>query len=78
MPMDANSSLAVSYQVHCRLSDVAPVRDKGFDHTTRGSYAIAAGVARALRLDPLRTAQALAINGTRFQRAPGHAYWSPE
>src|SRR5690348_12567862 len=34
-------ALAVAYQVQCRLSDVAPVRDKGFDHTTQGSYALA-------------------------------------
>jgi len=60
------TALAVSYQVQCRLSDVAPVRDKGFDHTTQGSYAVAAGVARALRLDPVRTAHAIAISGTAF------------
>src|SRR5437763_12641357 len=33
------TALAVAYQVQCRLSDVAPVRAKGFDHTTQGSYA---------------------------------------
>src|SRR5919106_4324594 len=41
-------ALAVAYQVHTRLSDVAPVRAKGFDHTTQGAYAVAAGVAKAL------------------------------
>ena len=30
------AALAVAYQVQCRLSDVAPVRGKGFDHTTQG------------------------------------------
>ena len=45
------AALAVAYQVQCRLSDVAPVRSKGFDHTTQGSYAVAAGVSRALGLD---------------------------
>jgi 2-methylcitrate dehydratase len=40
-------ALAVAYQVQCRLSDVAPVRSKGFDHTTQGSYAAAAGVSKA-------------------------------
>src|SRR5947209_8514738 len=44
-------ALALAYQVQCRLSDVAPVRAKGFDHTTQGAYAVAAGVARALALD---------------------------
>ncbi len=58
------AALAAAYQVHCRLSDEAPVRAKGFDHTTQGSYAAAAGAARALALSPARTANALAISGT--------------
>jgi 2-methylcitrate dehydratase len=60
------TALAVAYQVQCRLSDVAPVRAKGFDHTTQGSYAVAAGVSRALGLDAQQTANALAISGTAF------------
>jgi len=60
------TALAVAYQVHCRLSDVAPVRAKGFDHTTQGSYAVAAGCARALGLDAAKTANAIAIAGTAF------------
>jgi 2-methylcitrate dehydratase len=59
-------ALAVAYQVQCRLSDVAPVRSKGFDHTTQGSYAVAAGVSRALGLNSEATANALAICGTAF------------
>ncbi len=59
-------ALAVAYQVQCRLSDVAPVRAKGFDHTTQGAYAVAAGVAKALGLDARRTANAVAISGTAF------------
>ncbi len=58
------TALAVAYQVQCRLSDEAPVRAKGFDHTTQGAYAVAAGVAKALGLDAARTANALAISGT--------------
>src|SRR5215471_9240237 len=54
-------ALAVAYQVQCRLSDVAPVRDKGFDHTTQGSYAVAAGVSKALGLNADQTTHALAI-----------------
>ena len=46
------TALALAYQVQCRLSDVAPVRAKGFDHTTQGAYAVAAGVAKALGLRP--------------------------
>ncbi len=60
------ASLAVAYQVQCRLSDVAPVRARGFDHTTQGSFAVAAGVSRALALDARRIANALAISGTAF------------
>jgi len=63
---DFLNALAVAYQVQCRLSDVAPVRAKGFDHTTQGSYAVAAGVAKALGLDEQQTAHALAICGTGF------------
>ena len=57
-------ALAVAYQVQCRLSDEAPVRAKGFDHTTQGAYAVAAGVAKALRLDQEQTQNAIAIAGT--------------
>ncbi|MEX2463977.1 MAG: MmgE/PrpD family protein [Balneolaceae bacterium] len=61
---DFLTALAVAYQVQCRLSDEAPVRDKGFDHTTQGSYAVAAGVSKALGLDDDQTANAIAISGT--------------
>ena len=57
-------ALAVAYQVQNRLSEVTPVRAKGFDHTTQGAYAVAAGVSRALGLDDRRTANAIAIAGT--------------
>ena len=60
------TALGVAYHVQCRLSDAAPVRDKGFDHTTQGAYAVAAGVARALGLDVDKTASAIAISGTAF------------
>ncbi len=63
---DLLTALAVAYQVQCRLSDVAPVRARGFDHTTQGSYAVAAGVAKALGLNPSKTAHAIAISGTAF------------
>ena len=63
---DLLAALAVAYQVQCRLSDVAPVRAKGFDHVTQGAYAVAAGVSKGLGLDAGRTAHALAISGTAF------------
>ncbi len=60
------TALALAYQVQCRLSDVAPVRAKGFDHTTQGAYAVAAGVSKALGLDQKRVANAVAISGTAY------------
>jgi 2-methylcitrate dehydratase len=60
------AALALAYQVQCRLSDVAPVRAKGFDHTTQGAYAVAAGVSKALGLDQNGVANAVAISGTAY------------
>src|SRR5438445_1035850 len=60
------TALAVAYQVQCRLSDVAPVRAKGFDHVTQGAYALAAGISKALGLDVEATTNAVAICGTAF------------
>lgn len=58
------AALAVAYQVQTRLSDVAPVRARGFDHTVQGAYAVAAAVAKALRLPAAQIAHAIAIAGT--------------
>ncbi len=63
---DLMTALAVAYQVQCRLSDVAPVRARGFDHTTQGSYALAAGISKALALDREKTTNAIALCGTPF------------
>jgi 2-methylcitrate dehydratase len=63
---DLLTALAIAYQVQCRLSDVAPVRAKGFDHTTQGSYAVAAGVSKALSMNLAQIANAIAISGTAF------------
>lgn len=59
-------ALAVAYQVQCRLSDEAPVRARGFDHTTQGAFALAAGISRGLQLDFERTVNAIALCGTAF------------
>jgi len=61
---DFLAALAVAYQVQCRLSQAAPVRSRGFDHTTQGAYAVAAGVAKALDLNVTQTAHAIAMSGT--------------
>lgn len=63
---DFLTALAIAYQVQCRLSEVAPVRSKGFDHTTQGAYAVAAGVSRALGMSVDQTANAIALSGTAF------------
>ena len=64
---DFLASLAVAYQVQCRLSEVAPARPKGFDHTVQGAYGVAAGVAKALGLDQAGTANAVAISGASYE-----------
>ena len=58
------TALAIAYQVQCRLSDEAPVRAHGFDHTTQLAYAATAGAAKALRLGEVQIANAIAIAGT--------------
>lgn len=63
---DFLAALALAYQVQCRLSDEAPVRARGFDHTTQGAYALAAGISRVLGLDREKTTNAIGIAGTAF------------
>ena len=77
---DFLTALATAYQVQTRLSDVAPVRAKGFDHTTQGAYAAAAGVAKALNLSAEQIANAIAISGTannalRVSRTGALSHW---
>jgi 2-methylcitrate dehydratase len=74
------TSLAVAYQVQTRLSDVAPVRARGFDHTVQGAYAVAASASRALGLSAGQTANAIAISGTannalRVTRTGDLSHW---
>ncbi|WP_010532054.1 MmgE/PrpD family protein [Lentibacillus jeotgali] len=59
-------ALAVAYQVQCRLSDVAPARKHGFDHTVQGAYGAAAGAARAMKLHSSQIANAISIAGTGY------------
>ncbi|MBY6240542.1 MmgE/PrpD family protein [Methylosinus sp. Sm6] len=77
---DFLTALAVAYQVQTRLSDVAPVRARGFDHTVQGAYAAAAGVARALGSSREEIANAIAISGTannalRVTRTGALSHW---
>lgn len=77
---DFLTALACAYQVHTRLSDVAPVRARGFDHTVQGAYAVAAGVSKALGLTVAQMANAIAIAGTannalRVTRTGDLSHW---
>jgi len=63
---DFLTALAIAYQVQCRLSDEAPVRSKGFDHTVQGAYSAASGAAFALGLNAEKTANAIAIAATSY------------
>ncbi len=74
------TALAIAYQVQCRLSDEAPVRDKGFDHTVQGAYGAAAGASYALGLSEEKTANAIAIaatayNALRVTRTGNLSHW---
>ncbi|MGH8280673.1 MAG: MmgE/PrpD family protein, partial [Gammaproteobacteria bacterium] len=74
------TAVAVAYQVQPRLSDVAPVRAHGFDHTVQGAYAVAAATAKALQLSPSQIANAVAISGTannalRVTRTGDLSHW---
>lgn len=77
---DLLTAFAVAYQVHTRLSDVAPVRDRGFDHTTQGAFAAAASAGKALGLNAEQLANAIAIAGTanvalRVTRTGNLSHW---
>lgn len=74
------TALAIAYQVQCRLSDVAPVRNKGFDHTVQGAYGAAAGIAYGLGLYETQTANAISIaatayNALRVTRTGNLSHW---
>ncbi|HLR95204.1 MAG TPA: MmgE/PrpD family protein [Jiangellaceae bacterium] len=74
------TALAVAYQVHTRLADIAPVRAKGFDHTTQGAFAVAAAASKALGLTAEQTANAISIAGTannalRVTRTGDLSHW---
>lgn len=58
------TAFAVAYQIHARLSDVAPVRDLGFDHTTQGAFAAGAAAAKAMGLPAEQIANAASMAGT--------------
>jgi len=59
-------SMAIAYEVQCRLVEEIPVMIKGFDHTLLLAYSVTAGLCRLLGLTQDETANALAIAGCTF------------
>src|SRR6185369_10785217 len=53
---DLMTALAIAYQIQCRLSELVPVRARGFDHTVQGEYAVTAGISKVLGLSSVQTA----------------------
>jgi 2-methylcitrate dehydratase len=54
------TALAVAYQVQCRLCEVSSLADGAVSQSAPGPYAVAAGIAKALKLTQEQTANALA------------------
>jgi 2-methylcitrate dehydratase len=63
---DFLTALTLAYQIECRLSEVAPVRNRGFDHVTLGTYSVSASVSKILQLDQAATANAISISGSAY------------
>lgn len=61
---DFLTALAVAYQVQCRICEAMPEEVWKPGHPTPGSYAVAAGVAKALKLNQEQTANAIAAAAT--------------
>jgi 2-methylcitrate dehydratase len=59
-------SMAIAYEVQCRLVEEIPVMIKGFDHTLLLAYSITAGLCSLLNLTLDETANALAIAGCTY------------
>ncbi|MDR7518830.1 MAG: MmgE/PrpD family protein [Armatimonadota bacterium] len=58
---DLLAALVAAYEIVCRLADASSIRNRGWDHVTYGSIAVAAGAARLLGGDPARIEQAINI-----------------
>jgi 2-methylcitrate dehydratase len=58
---DLLAALVAAYEIICRLADASSIRDRGWDHVTYGSIAVAAAVARLLGCPPEAIEQAINI-----------------
>jgi len=61
---DLLAALVAAYEITCRLADASSIRDRGWDHVTYGSIAVAAGAARLLGCTPEQITQAINIAAT--------------
>jgi len=57
------TALATAYQVQTRISERAPLQEKGFDHVTHLAFSIPAGAVNALGLDRRVGGNAIAMCG---------------
>jgi 2-methylcitrate dehydratase len=57
-------ALVAAYEIVCRLADASSIRDRGWDHVTYGSIAVAAAAARLLGCEPPAIEQAINIAAT--------------
>jgi 2-methylcitrate dehydratase len=57
-------SMAVGYEIECRMVEEIPVMIKGFDHTLLLAYSITASLCRLLQLTEEQTANALGMAGS--------------
>jgi 2-methylcitrate dehydratase len=69
---DLLTALAVSYQVQCRLCEVSSLADSAVSQSAPGPYAVAAGIAKALKLNREQTASAIAsiVAASKALQAP--------
>jgi 2-methylcitrate dehydratase len=55
------TALVCAYEILCCLADASSIRDRGWDHVTYGTIAVAAAAARLLGCPPEETEQAINI-----------------
>jgi 2-methylcitrate dehydratase len=60
---DLLRSMAIAYQVQCRLVEEIPVMVEGIDHTLLLSFSMIAGISKMLGLTEKQTAHALSMSG---------------
>src|SRR5436305_13244555 len=57
------TSIALAYEVQCRLCDAASIRSRGWDHVTYGAFSTALAAGKVMGLDAGRLRHAVNIAG---------------